>query len=178
VTRGFASIAAASAFVLATLGGCSAHRAPTLVAAVPPHPEQRDIATLSGVPSRVSERGLVLTLGDGLFDADKADLKADGRRDLVVIAEYLKAHTAQRVLIEGHSDDSGNEAAGREISLRRATAVETFLLRNGVDPERLEVRGLGATKPVASNATRSGRRQNRRVEIVLPNAGSDRTVGR
>jgi outer membrane protein OmpA-like peptidoglycan-associated protein len=130
---------------------------------------------LTMIQSRESERGIVLTIPDVLFEVDKADLKASAQRDLAAIASYLKQHPDQKALIEGHTDSTGTEAHNHELSLRRSTAVETFFLRNGVDPNRLEVRGLGEDHPVASNATASGRQQNRRVEIVMLNGG-DKTV--
>jgi len=144
--------------------GCGAHRHEPQV--------RHDVVMLQGldaIQSRQSDRGIVLTIPDRLFDADKPELKPDGRRELAAVAVYLKEHTERRALIEGHTDNTGNDARNRELSLGRGTAVETFLLKNGVDPERMEVRGLGAAQPVASNDSRSGRRQNRRVDIVLLN---------
>ena len=153
---------AALVVFLAVGSGCGAHRS---------HPPiQPDLAMLHGleaIQSRQSERGLVLTVPDALFDANRPDLKADGRRELAAVAAYLKAHADQKALIEGHTDDAGGEKERREMSLARGTSVETFLLKTGVDPEHLEVRGLGSADPVATNATRAGRRQNRRVEIVM-----------
>jgi outer membrane protein OmpA-like peptidoglycan-associated protein len=154
-----------AAFVLATtplVTGCSARRNEPQV--------RHDLAMLRGleaIQSRQSDRGIVLTMPDRLFDADKPDLKPDARRELAAVAVYLKEHGERKALIEGHTDDSGNDAHNRELSLGRGTAVETFLLENGVDPERMEVRGLGAARPIARNDSRSGRRQNRRVEITL-----------
>jgi outer membrane protein OmpA-like peptidoglycan-associated protein len=124
---------------------------------------------LTLIQSRQSERGIVLTIPDVLFQVDKADLKVEAQRDLTAIAAYLKERPDQKVLIEGHTDSTGTEAYNHELSLRRGTTVETFFLRRGVDPDRLEVRGLGEDHPVASNATIAGRQQNRRVEIVMLN---------
>jgi outer membrane protein OmpA-like peptidoglycan-associated protein len=160
------TIRLATVALAASIGsGCATHRA---------HPPIRpDVATLQGleaIESRPSDRGLVLTVPDRLFDADKPDLKPDGRRELAAVAAYLKAHAEQKALIEGHTDNRGDDERRRQTSLARGTAVETFLLRNGVDPERLEVRGVGAARPIATNETRAGRRENRRVEIVMPRA--------
>ncbi len=130
---------------------------------------------LTSIQSRESDRGIVLTIPDVLFDVDKADLKVGAQRDLAAIAMYLKDRPGQKVLIEGHTDSTGTTAHNHELSLRRSTAVETFFLKNGVDPERFEVRGLGENLPIASNETSAGRQQNRRVEIVVLNGG-DTTV--
>jgi OOP family OmpA-OmpF porin len=130
---------------------------------------------LTMIQSRSTERGIVLTIPDVLFEVDRAELKPEAQRDLAAIAGYLKQRPDQTALIEGHTDSTGSEAYNHELSLRRGTAVETFFLRHGVDPERLKVRGLGEDQPVASNATIAGRQQNRRVEIVMLNDGG-RTV--
>ncbi len=131
---------------------------------------------LTTIQSRSSERGIVLTIPDVLFEVDKAELKTGALRDLASIAAYLKGNPTQQVLIEGHTDSTGTESHNHELSLRRGTAVETFFLRNGVDPRRIQVRGLGEDHPIASNGTSSGRQQNRRVEIVMLNADGDKTV--
>jgi outer membrane protein OmpA-like peptidoglycan-associated protein len=159
VAVGFA-LATTSALIGCTVGGGHEPRV------------RHDVGMLQGleaIQSRESARGIVLTVPDRLFDADRPELKPDARRELAAVAVYLKEHRERRALIEGHTDDSGDDARNRDVSLKRGTAVETFLLKNGVDPERMEVRGLGAAQPIASNDSRSGRRQNRRVEIVLVN---------
>lgn len=122
---------------------------------------------LGAIQSRQSERGLVFTIPDVLFEVGKADLRIDAQRELTAIAASLREHPQQRVSIEGHTDSTGTSSSNHELSLRRSTVVETFFLKHGVDPERLEVRGLGEEQPVASNATVAGRQQNRRVEIVM-----------
>lgn len=131
---------------------------------------------LTMIQSRSTERGIVLTIPDVLFEVDKAELKTNAQRDLAAIAAYLKEQPAQKVLIEGHTDSTGTETYNHELSLRRSTAVETFFLRNGVDPKLLEVRGLGEDQPIASNETIAGRQQNRRVEIVMLNGSTEKTV--
>jgi len=122
---------------------------------------------LDSIQSRHSERGLVFTIPDVLFEVGKADLRIDAQRELTAIAASLREHPQQKVAIEGHTDSTGTSTSNHELSLRRSTVVEAFFLKHGVDPERLEVRGLGEERPVASNATVAGRRQNRRVEIVM-----------
>lgn len=122
---------------------------------------------LDAIQSHESDRGLVFTIPDVLFEVGEADLRTDARRELTAIAASLKEHPAQKVLIEGHTDSSGSSTRNHELALRRGTVVETFFLKHGVDPEQLEVRGRGEEQPIASNATVAGRQQNRRVEIVL-----------
>jgi len=130
---------------------------------------------LTTIASTSTKRGIVLTLPDGFFELDKAELRVDARTDLIAVAAYLKDHPGRKALIEGHTDSSGTTSHNVELSRQRGTAVEAFLLKNGVDPERVEVRGLGERHPVATNRTAAGRQQNRRVEIVMFDAGATAT---
>jgi outer membrane protein OmpA-like peptidoglycan-associated protein len=130
---------------------------------------------LDAIRSHESERGLVFTIPDVLFEEGKADLRIDAKRELLAIATSLKEHPNQRVLIEGHTDSTGSSPRNHELSLRRSTMVETFFLKQGIDPERIEVRGRGEEQPIASNATVAGRQQNRRVEIVMLNGDGVRS---
>jgi len=185
----FFHIAVSAAGLAFFIGGCSAHRKPVeAVAKAEFAGQQADESAarerelgllrqeLTMLQSRTSERGIVLTIPDVLFEVHKTNVKASAQRDLVAIAAYLKEHPDQKVLIEGHTDSTGTESYNHELSLRRGTIVETFFLRSGVDPERLQVRGLGEEHPIASNGTASGRQQNRRVELVMLNADGDKTV--
>lgn len=130
---------------------------------------------LTTVESTATTRGIVITIPDGFFEVDKAELRAGARPDLMAIAAYLKEHSGRKALIEGYTDSSGSSAHNTELSLQRGTAVEAFLLKNGVDPEHVDVRGLGERHPVASNHTAAGRQRNRRVEIVMLDAGATAT---
>lgn len=76
------------------------------------------------------------------------------------------------IVITGHSDASGDEAANRTLSLDRARAVAEHLIAHGVSGERIEVAGAGSSVPVADNATRYGRSLNRRIEVVFRRDGS------
>jgi len=124
-------------------------------------------AELSQLGARETERGLVFTVGDVLFDVDRAELKPGAVLELGSLARFLREHPDQPLAIEGHADSTGGSAYNMELSRLRAEAVATVLIRNGVDPSRITTRGFGATMPVASNDTESGRQQNRRVEVVV-----------
>jgi len=126
---------------------------------------------LAELKAKETERGLVLTLGDVLFESNEADLKADALHDLYVLVTFLKEHPDCNILIEGHTDSIGAEAYNLELSQRRAAAVRHFLVRNGIDPARITARGYGQAHPVASNATDVGRQENRRVEVVILREG-------
>jgi outer membrane protein OmpA-like peptidoglycan-associated protein len=82
---------------------------------------------------------------------------------VVIFKEYPRANFT----IEGHTDSVGSKATNQKLSERRANAVRDYLIANGIDANRLTAAGYGEDKPIASNATRAGRAENRRVEVNL-----------
>jgi outer membrane protein OmpA-like peptidoglycan-associated protein len=122
---------------------------------------------LAALQAKQTDRGLVLTLGDVLFETGKADLRPGALRNLYPLVTFLQKYPERRVLIEGHTDSVGSEAYNLELSERRADAVRDFLLQNGVKAAQLTARGYGKASPVASNDTAEGRQQNRRVELII-----------
>ncbi len=126
-------------------------------------------ATLSRLAQvREEARGLIVTLpGSIYFDVNKSDVKPAMRNRLTEIAQALGKVPGQRVLIEGHTDSDGSDDYNLQLSQLRAQSVRSILIAGGVTPERIEARGYGETKPVATNANASGKAQNRRVELVL-----------
>jgi outer membrane protein OmpA-like peptidoglycan-associated protein len=127
---------------------------------------------LAELQARQTERGLVLTLDDVLFEYDKAELKPGALRKLYPLVTFLKENPERNILIEGHTDSIGSESYNLELSERRAEAVESFLLQNGISSTRVITRGYGKSYPVASNSTEAGRQQNRRVEVVILRQGA------
>ena len=119
-----------------------------------------------------TERGLVVTLGDEvLFDVDQADLKPGGMQQLTRVAEFLRQNLDRNVLVEGHTDSTAPDSYNLALSQRRANAVEEFLITQGVEPTRIMATGYGEQLPIASNDTAAGRQANRRVELVVLDAG-------
>ena len=112
-------------------------------------------------------------LGDILFDYDKADIRPAAEPSLMHIAQMIQARKSARVLIEGHTDSKGSESYNAKLSERRAAAVKTWFVTKGVVAQNVITRGLGSTRPVASNANPNGtdnpegRQKNRRVEITI-----------
>jgi OOP family OmpA-OmpF porin len=104
---------------------------------------------------------------DVLFDFDKATLKPEGIRALDSLVQQLKNDPSLRADIVGHTDGVGTEQYNMGLSERRAKAVSTHMVRNGIAATRLNVSWKGKTQPVASNATPEGRAQNRRVDITV-----------
>jgi outer membrane protein OmpA-like peptidoglycan-associated protein len=130
-------------------------------------------AELKELNAKQTERGLVITLGDVLFDTNKAQLKPGGIRNLEKLAGFLKQYPGRNVRIEGYTDSTGSADYNLGLSDRRANAVRSSLLDMGINSDRITTRGYGEESPVASNDTAMGRQLNRRVEIIL----SDETDG-
>jgi outer membrane protein OmpA-like peptidoglycan-associated protein len=122
---------------------------------------------LNDLQAKQTDRGMVMTLSDVLFDTGKATLKAGAARDLDRLAQALKDNQSTRVKIEGYTDSVGSDSYNQELSERRARAVADALQSRGVPADRYQIEGLGKEFPVATNDTPAGRQQNRRVEIVF-----------
>ena len=114
-----------------------------------------------------TDRGLVMTLGDVLFDAGEARLKASANRTVLKLVQFLQLNPRRTVRIEGYSDSSGKRDENLALSRARAQTVADALTDLGIDAKRIEVQGFGESFPVAENASAKGRAQNRRVEILF-----------
>ena len=113
------------------------------------------------------EREGRVAVQDILFDTGTATIKPASAETLAEIGALLTEHADLRLLVEGHTDSEGDFAANMTLSTERAEAVRAYLLeRHGIDGARLQIMGLGQTRPVASNDTEAGRAENRRVELV------------
>ncbi|MGO9717719.1 MAG: OmpA family protein [Steroidobacteraceae bacterium] len=125
---------------------------------------QAEVDQLKATPT---PRGLVLTLGDVLFDTGKAQLNPGSARKLDQLAQFLADHPERRVQIDGFTDSVGTESYNQGLSQLRADAVKSALVQRGIDPARIESQGYGKGFPVADNADSGGRQLNRRVEVVI-----------
>jgi outer membrane protein OmpA-like peptidoglycan-associated protein len=123
---------------------------------------------LADLRAKQTDRGVVVTLGDVLFDVDGARLKPAAYRTMDRVAQILKESQERRVLIEGHTDSTGSAEYNQALSERRANAVRVALLERGVPVAQLSALGRGESAPVASNSNPGGRQANRRVELVFP----------
>jgi outer membrane protein OmpA-like peptidoglycan-associated protein len=104
-----------------------------------------------------------------LFDTNSDKIRSESAAVLKEIGDVLKAHADLNLVIEGHTDNVGAEAANKTLSERRAASVKDYLVKElKVPAARLTTQGLGSTVPVASNDTAEGRQSNRRVELVAP----------
>ncbi|TRX74916.1 OmpA family protein [Pseudomonas mangiferae] len=114
-----------------------------------------------------TERGLVLTLGDVLFDTGHSELKPAANRTVLKVVQFLQLNPKRIVRIEGYTDSSGDREENLKLSRARAQSVADVLIDLGVDPKRITVDGYGEAYSLAENASSRGRAQNRRVEVVF-----------
>nr|WP_297789087.1 DUF5723 family protein [uncultured Allomuricauda sp.] len=102
-----------------------------------------------------------------LFDTGKATIKPESVAVMVDIIQILKEYPNAKFTVEGHTDSVGSSTSNQRLSEARANSVLDFLINEGISADRLRAIGFGEEKPIASNTTRLGRKQNRRVEINL-----------
>lgn len=123
-----------------------------------------------GIESQETERGLSVELSHVLFPAGKAEISADGEEKIKAIAGVLKdSGLGRKISIEGHAsgEKSIAEKMNQTISEDRAKAVAEALVKYGVARDRITSKGVGSSRPIASNDTFAGRQQNRRVEVII-----------
>ena len=127
---------------------------------------------LADLQAKQTDRGIVITLSDVLFNVDRAELSAEGMRTAQKMADVLLQEPQSAVLIEGFTDSTGSAAHNLELSQRRAESVRNALIGLGVKSDKIATRGYGEAFPVASNSDAGSRQLNRRVEIVLSQNGA------
>jgi len=111
--------------------------------------------------------GVKVVLNNIFFDFDKATLRKESTGELVRLQALLTETPALRLEISGHTDNVGNASYNKDLSQRRAKAVVDYLVQKGISKDRLTFAGYGDTQPVAPNATKAGRQQNRRTEFKV-----------
>ena len=124
-------------------------------------------AQMKDMDAKQTNRGMVVTLGDVLFDTNRSELKSGGLRSIEKLSSFLKAYPKRSVIVEGFTDSVGSDATNQTLAARRSEAVQTALVNMGVARERVAAKGYGEAFPVAGNDNAAGRQLNRRVEIVL-----------
>jgi outer membrane protein OmpA-like peptidoglycan-associated protein len=124
---------------------------------------------LRDLQAKQTDRGLVLTLGDVLFDSGQATLKPGAMGTIDRLATFLNQTPERSVTIEGHTDSMGSDTYNMSLSENRANSVKAALTAKGIPADRIVAVGKGEGVPVASNDNSAGRQQNRRVEIIVSN---------
>ena len=122
---------------------------------------------VSGCPLTVlTPEAVSWTFNNVNFDLNKADITPASYGILDEIAAALGARPQLKVVVEGHTDNTGTPAYNMDLSNRRAQAVVDYLVGKGVSPSRLSAKGYGLDRPIADNATKLGRSKNRRVQFT------------
>ena len=129
---------------------------------------QRLAAQLENVQASQTERGLVLTLDDVLFDTGRAELKPGAQRSIEQIAAFLTEHPERSVQIEGFTDSQGTDDYNLELSQKRADAVAMAIIRRGIDAQRVRAHGLRRGIP--------GRQQHQRRQPATESSRRDHRV--
>ena len=119
------------------------------------------------LPTTDTDRGLVVNMGDVLFDTGKSDLRSEAREALAKLSGIVLNYPSLHLTIEGHTDSTGGAELNQTLSEKRAGSVQDYLVGQGLDAASLSAKGFGMDKPVADNTTADGRQKNRRVEIIV-----------
>ncbi len=137
-----------------------------LVACAAPKPKvEEPVITL---PIRITERGVEITIPDQvLFEVGKAEVNQEKALPYFKQLVYLMGKSDKNILVEGHTDSQGQEAANQILSEKRSQAVFDSLVALGAPKDRMQMKGMAARVPVAPNDVASGRRLNRRTEIIF-----------
>lgn len=131
---------------------------------------------LIALDAKKTDRGMVVTLGDVLFNTGQAQLLPDRSGNMDKLADFFKQYPNRTAAIEGYTDSVGSAASNYDLSQQRADAVRTALTDRGVPADRLSTRAFGPESPTASNETSAGRQMNRRVEIVFASQREDMSM--
>ena len=124
-------------------------------------------AEVDALKAKPTDRGLVLTLGDVLFETGSSTLSPGAGRNMDRLVQFLTEHPERMVQIDGFTDSIGTDSYNEDLSQHRADAVRYQLVSRGISSTRIGTQGYGKAYPVASNSESSGRQLNRRVEVVI-----------
>jgi outer membrane protein OmpA-like peptidoglycan-associated protein len=128
--------------------------------------------------TRDTPRGLVVNMGDVLFDTGKFNLRSEAREALAKLSGIVLAHPGLSLEVEGHTDSTGSDELNQKLSEDRSGAVRAYLVQQGLTDSSVTAQGFGKSTPVADNATAAGRQQNRRVEIIVSGEVIGQKIGK
>jgi outer membrane protein OmpA-like peptidoglycan-associated protein len=127
--------------------------------------EYREITRiLELTPIKVGE---TIQLNNIFFVQSKAEILPDSEPELERLLKLMNENPRLEIELSGHTDNRGSASANIKLSEERALAIVNYLIENGIDKQRLEFKGYGGTRPIASNANEVSRSKNRRVEIKV-----------
>jgi outer membrane protein OmpA-like peptidoglycan-associated protein len=129
------------------------------------------IRELSRLVARQTDRGVTVTLGDVLFATGRSTLSLQADDNIDKLVEFMSKYSYVNVLVEGYTDSVGKEDMNLALSLKRADAIKERLVDKEINPQRITTKGYGEQYATADNNTIDGRKQNRRVEILLLGEG-------
>src|SRR5437763_1839585 len=133
----------------------------------PPNATRNKLRRKQVLQSRDTARGLIVSMPDVLVDFNKYTLKSEARERLAKISGIVEAYPGLKLQVEGHTDSIGSDEYNVQLSEKRADSVRAYLVSNGVRPDSVSAQGFGKADPVADNSTASGRKLNRRVDMVV-----------
>jgi outer membrane protein OmpA-like peptidoglycan-associated protein len=119
------------------------------------------------LPTSDTPRGLVVNMGDVLFDVGKSNLRSEAREALAKLSGIVLNYPSLHLNIEGYTDSTGSDEFNQKLSEQRAEAVQGYVIEQGLSASGVTAKGLGKSMPVADNDTTAGRQKNRRVEIII-----------
>lgn len=125
------------------------------------------VATTDIPAAPVLKADSLIVLGDLLFEVNSSHLHDKHITALDDVSKWLVAHPTIQVFVSGHTDSTGTERHNVGLSTRRAQVVSEYLVNRGVDFGRITFEGFGSSQPLATNRTETGRKKNRRVEVLL-----------
>src|SRR5579871_679432 len=124
-----------------------------------------------------TDRGLVVTMADVLFDSGQYTLRPVAREKLAKLSGIVLAHPGLKLAAEGHTDSTGSADFNQRLSVKRAQSAVDYLSGQGIAPDNLSAAGFGDTRPIAPNNTAAGRQQNRRVELIVSGEAIGTRIG-
>ncbi|HLU76776.1 MAG TPA: OmpA family protein [Burkholderiales bacterium] len=146
---------------------CDPDLVKTAAPAPAPAPAAEPAPAPAPAPIVVPEQQKVTLNADVLFDFDKSNLRPEGRQELDEVVQKMQGMELEVIIAIGHTDSIGTDEYNQKLSVRRAESVKSYLVGKGIAADRIYTEGKGETQPIATNKTREGRQQNRRVEIEV-----------
>jgi len=135
-----------------------------------PTPDEQLALALDHLGAKRGPHGEILTLADDEFTRDHSKLQSAAADELKQVVKTLHDYPKAEVMVDGYTDNRGSAHRDERLSLARADVVKQALQSDGLDGSRIRAKGLGPADPIGDNATKAGREENRRVELLFSNS--------